>query len=114
MLGCVCTDSSVREQSMHKIPKSPQNKFCSHCLPVGPTKPHRFSEREPTCQDSAGDSWYALDLRHVVVRKVFVTGCVEERRIAEHAPKLSGDRPVSRFHGLGADIECLPHQGAVP
>lgn len=67
----------------------------------------------PTCQDSAGDPRDALDLRHVVVHEVLVAGGVEQRRVAEHSPQLSGDGAVGRLDGLGAHVKRLPHQRAV-
>lgn len=39
----------------------------------------RFRPDEPTCQDSTGDPWDALNLSHIVGCEVFITGSVEER-----------------------------------
>ena len=67
-----------------------------------------------TTEDSAGHSGDSLDRGHVVGSIVSITGGVEERRITEHLPELSGDGAVSHLHRLGTHIKVLPHQSPVP
>lgn len=67
-----------------------------------------------TCQDTAGDPWNALNLCHIVVSEIIITGSIEELRVAEHPPKSGCDCAILFLNKFSTHIEALSNQSTVP
>ena len=67
-----------------------------------------------TSQYTTADPWDTLDLRDIVVCKVFVTGSIEELGVTENLPQFGGDCAVVPLNDLGTNVKSLGDQSTVP